>query len=393
MNNSDLQDLLRSTLEEAERTAPPPTDLSERLVRTITLAGGTSRQRWIVHWVAPALVAAAVLAAVGATTVAIRSLHDSPTSPRPSTPATSAQPTPNFTTSTTSPAPTTARSVTPPNPAAPKSWAGLLEQIAGARHLPSSSFNNTAQGSARFGAVGFLTPSGNLGCWIDEGSQYQLVCRLKAFSFTPLDKPTCRSYEIADPHLVQLAYNTVLNPPCWAGVEPAFPYDTLPYGTAVGTGAYACVSQADGIGCANTKAGAGFWLSRTELRTFNSPAPPPTSPGVIWDCTAPPPQGQMAKAMPTSIVVTCADNGIGVQDLVWTSWTTTSASGSGRLWENNCAPSCALGTFGYYPASITLSGPVTTAKGVLFSRLSVNYTTTGPDGHTTDHFMLPLPPD
>ena len=118
----------------------------------------------------------------------------------------------------------------------------------------------------------------------------------------------------------------------------------------------------------------------------------PGLPGVIADCTAPGPQGQQSQVEPTSITVACADNGIGVQNATWTSWTSSGATGVGKVWENSCTPDCVTGTVGTYPASIALSGVEPTSVGDLFSQMSVTYQGAGPDGHTTDRFDLPLPP-
>lgn len=118
-----------------------------------------------------------------------------------------------------------------------------------------------------------------------------------------------------------------------------------------------------------------------------------TLPGVIWECTSPAPQGQQSRVEPTGIVIACADDGIGVRSLAWTSWTTSAAAGAGRVWENTCVPNCATGTIKYYSAMITLSGAENTSEGPLFTRLTAVYHPAGPQGHTTDQFQLPLPPE
>jgi hypothetical protein len=134
----------------------------------------------------------------------------------------------------------------------------------------------------------------------------------------------------------------------------------------------------------------------TDSAECTAPTPttsPPVHPKVISDCTAPPPTAQQSTVKPTSIVLACADNGLGVEILTWTTWTANTATGTGKVWEKNCVPNCAQGTVGYYPATITLSTVVNTASdGPLFSQLTARYQTTGPNGHTTDHFPLPLPP-
>jgi hypothetical protein len=116
-------------------------------------------------------------------------------------------------------------------------------------------------------------------------------------------------------------------------------------------------------------------------------------PRVVWQCTSPPPQGQQSRIEPTSIVIACADNGIGVQNLAWTSWTSTAATGTGQVWENNCVPNCATGTIGYYRATITLSRVADTSAGTLFMQLTAAYHPAGPHGHRSDQFSLPVPPE
>jgi hypothetical protein len=59
---------------------------------------------------------------------------------------------------------------------------------------------------------------------------------------------------------------------------------------------------------------------------------------------------------PSTFVITCADAGIGVRHLRWTSWTPKLASASGTLWENDCTPNCPNGHFRYYPALEVLWG-------------------------------------
>lgn len=140
----------------------------------------------------------------------------------------------------------------------------------------------------------------------------------------------------------------------------------------------------------------------TDSPGCNTPTPPPSPPTtvppkrpeVIFDCTAPPPAARQSEVKPASIVVACADDGIGVEDLTWTSWTASGAVGTGKVWENNCTPDCAAGKIGYYPATVTLSGVVnSSSNGPLFSQLRAVYQTAGPNGHATDHFSLPLPPE
>lgn len=116
-------------------------------------------------------------------------------------------------------------------------------------------------------------------------------------------------------------------------------------------------------------------------------------PGVIADCTAPPPAAQKATVRPVSIILACADDGLGVEDLHWTMWTAGVAVGTGWVWENECTPDCAAGVVKSYSATVTLSGVVMTrADGVLFSELTVTYRGLGPQRQTSSRFPLPLVP-
>jgi hypothetical protein len=59
---------------------------------------------------------------------------------------------------------------------------------------------------------------------------------------------------------------------------------------------------------------------------------------------------------PSTYVIACADYGIYLQGLHWTSWTAKEASGYGTFWENDCTPSCADGHFHHYSALEVLWG-------------------------------------
>jgi len=62
---------------------------------------------------------------------------------------------------------------------------------------------------------------------------------------------------------------------------------------------------------------------------------------------------------PSTFIITCADAGIGVQHLHWTSWTPKLASGYGTFWENDCTPNRAEGHFHSYPSLEVLWGSAT----------------------------------
>ena len=66
-----------------------------------------------------------------------------------------------------------------------------------------------------------------------------------------------------------------------------------------------------------------------------------------------------AQVKPGTISLACADNGIGLTHLHWTSWTPQLASAYGASWENDCKPSCAQGHVHNYPVVAVLWGSAT----------------------------------
>jgi len=60
---------------------------------------------------------------------------------------------------------------------------------------------------------------------------------------------------------------------------------------------------------------------------------------------------------PEEIMLTCADGGMIVTDITWTTWTSKQALGTGIYSQNMCEPSCAEGTREDVPVTIKLSGP------------------------------------
>jgi hypothetical protein len=71
---------------------------------------------------------------------------------------------------------------------------------------------------------------------------------------------------------------------------------------------------------------------------------------VVLDCSSKP------VVMPSTYVIACADAGMGVRDLHWTSWAPKLASGYGTFWENDCKPNCAQGHIHYYRSLEVLWG-------------------------------------
>ncbi len=112
-------------------------------------------------------------------------------------------------------------------------------------------------------------------------------------------------------------------------------------------------------------------------------------PGIVADCGVSPAR---LGVRPAAIVLACADAGLGVQRLRWTSWTASGAAGHGVLYEHDCVPSCAAsGTWDHYQVAVTLSAVKASPKGPWFSRLTVAWQGRRPPNSTPDSFGL-MPP-
>lgn len=116
-------------------------------------------------------------------------------------------------------------------------------------------------------------------------------------------------------------------------------------------------------------------LAATPATSAAPPRPVDAAIEVYGDCTSP-------SLQPTDIVVTCADDGWVLTDIVWTSWTSTAATGVATLVYKPCVPSCAEGGFQRVPdTQLTLTDPVPDIDGQLvWSRLQEN---PWPPGYTT----------
>jgi hypothetical protein len=117
-------------------------------------------------------------------------------------------------------------------------------------------------------------------------------------------------------------------------------------------------------------------------------------PGVVDDCSGPAPTGTRTAVRPASIMIACADGGLRLEDLTWTSWTAKSADAHGVLLANDCTPDCAQGTFHRFAGTFELSNPEPSSRGVVFSEVTATYTQTVPDNRTggpITHFTLEVP--
>lgn len=112
-------------------------------------------------------------------------------------------------------------------------------------------------------------------------------------------------------------------------------------------------------------------------------------PGVV-DCTSAPPLPLSVR--PASIPLACADDGIGIAKLTWTTWTATTATGLGVLWEHVCVPSCvASRTYAHYPVAVTLSTVKSAGPETWFSLLTVKWMSSPPPASLPSSFGLESP--
>jgi hypothetical protein len=81
---------------------------------------------------------------------------------------------------------------------------------------------------------------------------------------------------------------------------------------------------------------------------------------LTWDC-------ETALYKPESITITCADGGIFVEKIQWSTWSKEGATGTGIYSENLCEPSCAEGKRVTAPVTLTLSN-LTKNKGKHYLR-------------------------
>ena len=83
-----------------------------------------------------------------------------------------------------------------------------------------------------------------------------------------------------------------------------------------------------------------------------------------------------AQVRPGSFTLACADGNSYLSHLSWSSWTATSARGTGTQMINECVPYCAAGKFRGYPVDVTFwrSEPVPSHPDQrYFSRVTLRY--------------------
>ena len=130
------------------------------------------------------------------------------------------------------------------------------------------------------------------------------------------------------------------------------------------------------VALAATSDGGGYWLVSTGRATAVTGGPP----RVVAQCeTSGDPYFE-----PSEIVLACGDGNAFLNDLFWTSWTSSGALARGEYVHNTCNPDCAAGTFVSTPATVRLSYPIETAAGEEFAGLSYTISDpSAPSGQST----------
>ena len=97
-------------------------------------------------------------------------------------------------------------------------------------------------------------------------------------------------------------------------------------------------------------AGAVFLSAALAVSLFSTQESTTVTPEQVltWDC-------ESAVYKPESITITCADGGVFVEKIKWSTWTKDGATGIGILSENLCEPSCAEGQRVEAPVNLRLS--------------------------------------
>ena len=109
-------------------------------------------------------------------------------------------------------------------------------------------------------------------------------------------------------------------------------------------------------------AGAVFLSAALAVSLFSSQQSKTITPEQVltWDC-------ETAEYKPESITITCADGGIFVEKIQWSTWSKEGATGMGIYSENLCEPNCAEGKRVTAPVNLALSN-LTEHKGKFYLR-------------------------
>ena len=110
---------------------------------------------------------------------------------------------------------------------------------------------------------------------------------------------------------------------------------------------------------------------------------------LVGDC-------QHSQRRPSTVIVTCADAGLSIQKITWSSFGGATASASGSAHINSCTPNCTAGKFSVYSVQITASKPRRCREGRSdYRQLKLTYTAKRPPGvarsKSSQTYTLPCP--
>lgn len=84
-------------------------------------------------------------------------------------------------------------------------------------------------------------------------------------------------------------------------------------------------------------------------------------------------------AKPSTITISCADAGVAITKITWSSWKQSAAQGKGTLTVNTCEPTCAAGNIESFPVRISLGGLASApGKPDVFSAINLTFAKGGP---------------
>jgi hypothetical protein len=106
-----------------------------------------------------------------------------------------------------------------------------------------------------------------------------------------------------------------------------------------------CMLAASALGLGLAAGSAGATPARLAAQTISAQT-------VVFDCPGHP----APLVRPSTFVISCADDGVYLNHLDWTSWTPNIASAVGKLEINSCSPSCVAGVFRAYPVLVIFWG-------------------------------------
>jgi len=122
------------------------------------------------------------------------------------------------------------------------------------------------------------------------------------------------------------------------------------------------------------------------IATLAAPAAAAPSGPSIVDCA-----GALV-SKPKTIAISCADGGISINNIRWSTWTMNGAKGRGTLVVNSCiytgGPACVAVKTDSYPATITLGG-LASGPGVdVFSQVDLSFAKGGPAGLAAGSYTI-----